>query len=80
VLAALGTTSLGFVPQLLFDGGDFKSPLAVVIVAGMAGSTAIALVLTPVVYTRFVARPAVVRPAPTAARAGRAVSELVLAR
>jgi multidrug efflux pump subunit AcrB len=40
----------GFLPLLLFVGGDFWPPLAVVLALGVAGSSVLAVVFVPVVY------------------------------
>lgn len=50
VLSTTFTTMGGFLPLLLFDGGDFWPPLAVVIGGGVFGSTLLALVLVPALY------------------------------
>jgi len=47
------TTVGGFVPLLLFTGGDFWPPLAIVIAGGVALSISLSLVFTPTVYTRL---------------------------
>jgi len=48
------TTIGGCLPLLIFIGGDFWPPLAIVLVAGVGGSTLLALFFTPVLYRRFV--------------------------
>jgi multidrug efflux pump subunit AcrB len=47
------TTIGGFLPLLLFVGGDFWPPLAIVLVGGVGGSTLLALFFTPALYRRF---------------------------
>lgn len=47
------TTVGGFVPLLLFTGGDFWPPLAIVIAGGVALSISLSLVFTPTVYSRL---------------------------
>lgn len=44
------TTVGGFVPLLLFTGGDFWPPLAIVIAGGVAFSISLSLVFTPAAY------------------------------
>ena len=44
------TTVGGFIPLLMFTGGDFWPPLAVVIAGGVGLSGILSLVLTPVAY------------------------------
>jgi multidrug efflux pump subunit AcrB len=44
------TTVGGFIPLLLFTGGDFWPPLAIVIAGGVAFSISLSLVFTPTVY------------------------------
>lgn len=50
------TTVGGFLPLLLFSGGDFWPPLAIVIAGGVAFSITLSLLITPVVYRVLVAR------------------------
>jgi multidrug efflux pump subunit AcrB len=50
------TTIGGFLPLLLFSGGDFWPPLAVVIAGGVGLSISLGLVFTPAVYRILVAR------------------------
>ena len=50
VLATTLTTIGGFLPLLLFIGGDFWPPLAIVLAGGVAGATLIALLLVPAAY------------------------------
>ena len=45
------TTVAGFMPLLLFTGGDFWPPLAIVIAGGVGLSAPLSLLLTPAVYT-----------------------------
>jgi multidrug efflux pump subunit AcrB len=44
------TTVAGFMPLLLFSGGDFWPPLAIVIAGGVGLSGLLSLVLTPAAY------------------------------
>ncbi len=44
------TTIGGFIPLLLFTGGDFWPPLAIVIAGGVGFSVTLSLVFTPAVY------------------------------
>ena len=44
------TTVGGFIPLLLFTGGDFWPPLAIVIAGGVAFSVTLSLLFTPAVY------------------------------
>ncbi|MEM8782325.1 MAG: efflux RND transporter permease subunit [Planctomycetota bacterium] len=50
VLATTLTTIGGFVPLLLFVGGDFWPSLAVVFVGGIAGATLVALLFVPAAH------------------------------
>ncbi len=50
VLATTLTTIGGFLPLLIFIGGDFWPPLAIVLAGGVAGATLIALLLVPAAY------------------------------
>jgi multidrug efflux pump subunit AcrB len=50
VVATSLTTAGGFAPLLLFTGGDFWPPLAVVLAGGVLFSVPLALVFTPAVY------------------------------
>ncbi len=45
------TTVAGFMPLLLFTGGDFWPPLAIVIAGGVGLGAPLALLLTPAAYT-----------------------------
>lgn len=56
VLATSATTIGGFVPLLLFVGGDFWPSLAIVLVGGIAGTTVVALLFIPGVYA-IISRP-----------------------
>lgn len=56
VLATTLTTAVGFVPFVVFSGGDFWPPLAVVIAGGVIGATPLALVFVPQVYAWLVRR------------------------
>ena len=50
-LASTTFTTIGsFLPLLLFVGGDFWPPLAIVLAGGVGGSTLLALFLTPAAY------------------------------
>lgn len=44
------TTIGSFIPLLVFVGGDFWPPLAIVLAGGVGGSTLLAMVFTPSVY------------------------------
>jgi multidrug efflux pump subunit AcrB len=50
VLATTATTIGGFLPLLLFVGGDFWPSLAIVLVGGIAGSTLVALLFIPAAH------------------------------
>jgi multidrug efflux pump subunit AcrB len=50
VLATTLTTAGGFLPLLLFVGGNFWPPLAIVIAGGVLGATVIALMYVPIAY------------------------------
>jgi multidrug efflux pump subunit AcrB len=50
VLATTATTIGGFLPLLIFVGGDFWPSLAIVLVGGIAGSTIVALLFIPATY------------------------------
>ena len=50
ILATTLTTIGGFLPLLIFIGGDFLPPLAIVLAGGVAGATLIALLLVPAAY------------------------------
>jgi multidrug efflux pump subunit AcrB len=50
VLATTLTTIGGFLPLLIFIGGDFWPPLAIVLAGGVLGATLIALLLVPAAY------------------------------
>lgn len=50
VLATTFTTIGGFLPLLLFVGGDFWPSLAIVLVGGIAGASILALVMIPAVF------------------------------
>ncbi len=50
ILSTTLTTIAGFMPLLLFSGGDFWPPLAVVIAGGVGLSGLLSLLLTPAVY------------------------------
>jgi cobalt-zinc-cadmium resistance protein CzcA len=50
--------SLGFVPMALSTGAgaEVQRPLATVVIGGILSSTALTLVVLPVLYRRFAAR------------------------
>ena len=50
LLSTTLTTVGGFLPLILFVGGDFWPPLAVVMAGGVIGSTLLAITFTPAVY------------------------------
>jgi multidrug efflux pump subunit AcrB len=50
IVATTLTTVAGFLPLLLFSGGDFWPPLAVVIAGGVMLSAVLGLVFTPAAY------------------------------
>lgn len=56
VIATTATTIGGFLPLLLFVGGDFWPSLAIVLVGGIAGATLIALLFIPGAYLLFLPR------------------------
>lgn len=56
VWATTLTTAVGFVPFVVFSGGDFWPPLAVVIAGGVLGATPLALVFVPQAYAWLVRR------------------------
>ena len=56
VLATTATTMGGFVPLLVFSGGEFWPPLAVVMAGGVGLSVILSLVLTPALVTLVVRR------------------------
>ena len=72
VLMTACITALGLVPLLLASGpgSEIQRPLAIVVIGGLVSSTALTLLLLPVLYRRFgqprgaVARPALDSPAP----------------
>ena len=51
VLATTLTTIGGFLPLLLFVGGDFWPSLAIVLVGGISGASLLALILIPTVFS-----------------------------
>ena len=55
VLATTATTIGGFLPLLLFVGGDFWPSLAIVLVGGIAGASLVAVLLVPAAHLLFVA-------------------------
>ncbi|MEZ5584897.1 MAG: efflux RND transporter permease subunit [Candidatus Competibacteraceae bacterium] len=50
ILATTLTTIGGFLPLLMFTGGDFWPPLAVVIAGGVGFSVILSLLFTPAIY------------------------------
>jgi multidrug efflux pump subunit AcrB len=64
ILSTTLTTMGGFLPLLLFTGGDFWPPLAIVIAGGVGFSVILSLGFTPAVYRLIYGRR---RPAPVAA-------------
>ncbi len=70
VLATTATTMGGFLPLLIFTGGEFWPPLVVVIAGGVGLSVTLSLLLTPALFTLVVQR----RQRRRAQLAGRAVA------
>ncbi|MEM1167459.1 MAG: efflux RND transporter permease subunit [Planctomycetota bacterium] len=56
VLSTTFTTIGGFLPLLLFIGGDFWPSLAIVMVGGISGATLLALLYVPVAYRLIASR------------------------
>ena len=56
VLMTASITAFGLVPLLLATGpgSEIQKPLAIVVVGGLASSTALTLILLPVLYRRFI--------------------------
>ncbi len=50
IVSTTATTVGGFIPLLLFTGGDFWPPLAIVIAGGVGFSVTLSLIFTPAVY------------------------------
>jgi multidrug efflux pump subunit AcrB len=50
IISTTLTTIGGFLPLLLFIGGDFWPPLAIVLAGGVGGSTMLAVVFVPAAY------------------------------
>ena len=50
IVSTTATTVGGFIPLLVFTGGDFWPPLAIVIAGGVLFSVSLSLVFTPTVY------------------------------
>ncbi|MGF1451020.1 MAG: efflux RND transporter permease subunit, partial [Opitutales bacterium] len=50
------TTIGSFLPLLIFVGGEFWPPLAIVLAGGAAGATALAVVFAPAAYTTLIFR------------------------
>ena len=68
IVSTTATTVGGFIPLLLFTGGDFWPPLAIVIAGGVGFSVTLSLVFTPTMYhwlhrdrARTAERPALAR-------------------
>ena len=53
VVSTTLTTIGGFLPLLLFTGGDFWPPLAIVLAGGISGATILALFAVPTLYSLF---------------------------
>jgi multidrug efflux pump subunit AcrB len=53
VISTTLTTSGGFLPLLLFVGGDFWPSLSIVLAAGVVGSTIMAVYFIPSAYGLF---------------------------
>ena len=78
VLATTMTTMGGFLPLLLFTGGEFWPPLAVVIAGGVGFSVILSLVFTPAVF-RLMQAPRVPLPQPAQASFASVLLALLLA-
>jgi multidrug efflux pump subunit AcrB len=50
VVSTTLTTIGGFLPLLIFVGGDFWPPLAIVLAGGVVGSTILAVTFIPAAY------------------------------
>jgi multidrug efflux pump subunit AcrB len=68
IVSTTATTVGGFIPLLLFTGGDFWPPLAIVIAGGVGFSITLSLLFTPATYywlhrarSRQTSRPALAR-------------------
>ena len=61
------TTVAGFIPLMVFSGGDFWPPLAVVIAGGVGLSGLLSLVFTPAAYVLIQRRLTARLPEPAAA-------------
>lgn len=57
ILSTTLTTIGGFLPLLLFTGGDFWPALAIVLAGGVSGSMILALLFVPAVYLLITGRP-----------------------
>lgn len=68
VLMTATITAFGLVPLLLASGpgSEIQRPLAIVVIGGLASSTALTLLLLPLLYRRF-GQPASATPAPRSA-------------
>jgi len=55
VLMTATTTALGLLPLLVATGpgSEIQRPLAIVVIGGLASSTALTLLLLPLLYRRF---------------------------
>ena len=55
VLMTASITAFGLVPLLLASGpgSEIQRPLAIVVIGGLVSSTALTLILLPVLYRRF---------------------------
>jgi len=55
VLMTASITALGLIPLLLATGpgSEIQKPLAIVVVGGLITSTALTLILLPILYARF---------------------------
>ena len=56
VIATTATTVGGFLPLLLFVGGDFWPSLAIVLVGGIVGASVVALLMVPALYMLMLGR------------------------
>ncbi|WP_462322045.1 efflux RND transporter permease subunit [Halochromatium sp.] len=66
VISTTLTTVGGFLPLILFSGGDFWPPLAIVIAGGVALATPLGLVFTPAAYQILLCTRLVRAPRPSA--------------
>lgn len=56
LVATTLTTAAGFLPLLIFVGGDFWPPLAIVLAGGVVGATILAIAFIPQAYETLVRR------------------------